>query len=127
MTHIGPIRFVLLALASAIATYAACDHHANASEHPACDRGALARAESAAVTAERLSYNARGADSALLAAQMIRAAGEQLRAARALCEVAEAAPVFPFASEAEPFATDELDPDLAEWRAVMGDGDTVEW
>lgn len=99
-----------------------------------CDRGALARAEAGMVVAQSVRWRETNPALQLVADELVRAAVDQLDAAKALCtspsiEAAKAnpwtEPVVPQSRKPNPFdggvdpQDDAMDPDEAAWRAVM--------
>jgi hypothetical protein len=87
------------------ASYTACDAHA--AQSLACDVAALARAEAGAVTAQRLAFETLDPAEGRVAREMVVAAVEQARTARALCSTAEPrAYVAPFEADADPWQTE---------------------
>ena len=106
------IRTLTLAILATLAPLAA-----RAAESPACDRSALARAEAAAVTAQRKAFESLDPAEGRVAAELVAAAVEQVRTARALCDVAAPSQSDPF--DAAP-AQDAIDPDQAELCSVLG-------
>jgi predicted RNA-binding Zn-ribbon protein involved in translation (DUF1610 family) len=104
---INGIAKALLVLAVAGWTFVACDRHADAAQSLACDVAALARAEAGAVTAQRLAFETLDPAEGRVAREMVVAAVEQARTARALCSTAEPrAYVAPFEADADPWQTE---------------------
>jgi hypothetical protein len=120
-----------LAFAAAIATLAFAS--TARAESVQCDHAALARAEAAVLDAQARYQVAQGWGAQNRAIALVAAAGEQLRTAKALCDVTpateDAPKVSPFDSDADPFApvahlpTEplELDPDTVAYLLVCGD------
>jgi hypothetical protein len=91
----------------------------------ACDRASLSHAETTINEAQRVQFACMDPGECTLADQLVRAAVEQLRAARALCDV----PAPAISSGADPFEADAvatLDPDKAAWQLVCGDATAEE-
>jgi hypothetical protein len=103
-----------------------------------CDRGKLGDAEAAVRQAQARYQVAQGWGAQNRAIALVAAAGEQLRAAQALCDVTAARSdmplVNPFEADADPFAPAghlpteplEVDPDMAAWLLVCGDSTAEE-
>jgi hypothetical protein len=117
------VRRIVLVLALAGGTYAACDAHADSL---VCDHAALARAEATVLDAQARYATATGWGAQNRAVALVAAAGEQLRTARQLCDVSVDGGADPFAVATLPTEPLELDPDTAVWLLVCGDSTAEE-